>query len=530
MNPRCQHPPFESKSHKPKKQSIQKEKPIQKQQQQKPKTSELSEMLKNGVFHFYDFEYAAQFKETIFPIEIGISTYNMKENKEISFYHRLLSPGKYKKVFDRATFIHGIDPQDERLEKNYTLIANELISYNNRFDGPSFYVSKEEVLSGDKLCIEEIFKRGKVPIPKNIRFITHIQLFDEWCKMNNVKLTEKSSFILNHIFKQLECCERCDYHKTINEKYHCALSDARHTALMELICIKHFGGEVVNFETFPKTIFVKSDWDLTNTVVLFTNCEFYSSGNISEISFSLVDLQTFETHKQQTFYLLPFGHMYSQSISQVLELFHQNKWTNEIVIELMNEFIDSLQSEKDIIVVCLKGKISKSLPTLHISQYLNVNIVDFKKQLLMKLSQQYQMEKQKIQLFDSVMADINHDKNCVCKVHSSCVEDCCYDETRRYIQTTQMLMKDYKSIVEKYGIVSDNQNQTMKTVVEMKKKEDVEEEMKMEEVIDIDEAKEGDNENVVIVKSSKKVKKARKTVKRSSDKGNKRSNVFQHFE
>ena len=99
-----------------------------------------------------------------------------------------------------------------------------------------------------------------------------------------------------------------------------------------------------------------------------------------------------------------------------------------------------------------------------------------------------------------------------------------------YIQTTQMLMKDYKSIVEKYGIVSDNQNQTMKTVVEMKKKEDVEEEMKMEEVIDIDEAKEGDNENVVIVKSSKKVKKARKTVKRSSDKGNKRSNVFQHFE
>ena len=501
-NPRCQHPPFKSRTQKPRNEQTQsqQQKPKQPQKQTKsPKQTELMKMIEEGVFHFYDFEYAAQFKDVIFPIEIGISTYNLKENKEISFYHKLLSPGKYKKQFDRTTFIHGINPQDPRLEANYTLIANELISYNNRFPGLSYYVSKEETLSGDKECIIEIFKRGRIPVPNNIRFITHIELFQMWCQMNNVNLTEKSSFILNHIFKQLECAERCSYHKTIDDKYHCALSDARHTALMELICVNHFGGKVNDIETLPKTIFVKSDWELSNTVALFTNCEYHSRDDISELAFTLVDLQSFETLQQQTFYLLPTGSIYSQTISNIMNLYHQNKWTNEMVINLMNSFIDSLQSQKEIIVVCLKGKITKTIPSLHITRYLNVSIVEFKKHLLDKLSQHHSIEKQKQKMFDTILADIPIVKENLCSIHAGTVDDCTFDETRRFIQTTQMLISNYPEMVQKYGTVGENVTKT--TVVEIK----MNEESKPSEPVTLDEI-EDDEEDVMVMKSSKKVK------------------------
>ena len=36
--------------------------------------------------------------------------------------------------------------------------------------------------------------------------------------------------VMNDVYKQLHVSEKCDYHKTLADRYHCGLEDARHTA------------------------------------------------------------------------------------------------------------------------------------------------------------------------------------------------------------------------------------------------------------------------------------------------------------
>ncbi|EDR26965.1 hypothetical protein EDI_194840 [Entamoeba dispar SAW760] len=537
-NPRCLHV---TSSPKQTKEVVKKnKKPNQTRNVKVNLLKELTQTLENGVFHFYDFEYAAQFSEKIFPIEIGISSYSLKENKEINSYHKLLYPGKFKNVFARTQMIHGIDARDPRLEQNYSLVCIELIKYIEQFPGLAFFVSKEESLAGDKKCIDEIFLRGNVPIPKQIRFITHIQLFDYWCSIQHIELHEKPSFILNHIFKQLECAERCEYHKKINQKYHCALSDARHTSLMELICMKSYGATIIGSETLPSVRFVKSTWTL-KTNILFVNATSYPDGSPLEIAFTMFDLSQLQIIDQQVFYLQPFNDniYYSPSGEIINDYFESHDLTNDLCIDKMNEYINFITKNKDTIVVCLVGKLTKLIPTLFITHFLSRSLVEFEKELLVKLAQQHLVVTPKVHIFQNVLKSITLKECDSCKLHMDTSEVCCLHSTYDFIQSIQYVIRHFFEAIQlcesKENIEESQVVKTRCAVIksETKMVEDEEEgdtdDSQIKEIQNTETDKQQDEINE-LEKKIKKTKKARKTVKRNGLKSDSSTYASFHFE
>ncbi|ELP89469.1 hypothetical protein EIN_390940, partial [Entamoeba invadens IP1] len=427
----------------------------------------------------------------IYPIEIGISSYRLHTNKEVGTFHRLLSPGPYQNIFNRASKIHGINPKSPDLDGNYTLIASELIEYFHQFHTQlAIFVSKEEQLAGDKKCLVEIFNRGMIDLPDNVRFITHVQLFTLWTKVFTHKV-ENVNFMLNQIFKQLECAQRCTFHQTIDPKFHCALSDARHTSLMELICLKHFQWEVdeeIQGEKLPKTTFVNMNWEVKNTIICFIGIGMYNDVFPSEIVFTLYDLDTYKT-EQNIFYLaLPENSKFQSETAKTIENIKKTVGeTNEIVFEKINHYIDNLALRgKSVIIVNLKGGIAKCVPSItSVHKFLNLPILDFQKQILEKMAKERKTSKQKVQTFTNIVKSINLPENHVCIVHMRSPADCAKRPSDEMVSAFSHLFEDYDKTVLEFGVVEPEKEKEKKKIecIKVEPKEDKNEKKEKDEEV-----------------------------------------------
>ncbi|KAL7723011.1 Maelstrom domain-containing protein [Entamoeba marina] len=449
-NPRCQRKtptkPTQRKNQKKGKQTTQKN-------NSNPQHKDILATLDTISFHFYDFEYAGQNKTTIYPIEIGISTYKLHLNEELDNYHKLLYPGPFNPSFNHAKKIHGIDAKDSRLEKNYGLVAMELIEYCERHGNLHVFVSKEQQLSGDKKCVEDIFKKATVAIPNSFRFITHIQLFDLIARKYNLKCSENPTFFLNHIFKQLHCSKPCQYHSELDPKFHCALSDARNTALMMLIALKHFNIQINQSENLPETVFVKSTWEL-DTTVLVTNASYYFTGEPSEVIFSFINFgkdTQISFNEQKVFHFLPKEMVVNDTfITRITEDFKMNNKTNDSVIDEMNSILDNFKSE--LVVVHLKSKLSKALPQLHTTSRLCLPEIEFQKQLFNILSSRHKTEKIKFNVFEAWKKELTQFLPTFdpCTFHKDSQNYCTSIALNTFIFWDLFLINNYVELHKKY--------------------------------------------------------------------------------
>ncbi|KAL7718511.1 Maelstrom domain-containing protein [Entamoeba marina] len=246
------------------------EEKILKKQQQKKRIAELKNQEKQAIdqniyfrllhhynkilFHFYDFEYASQTRDDIYPIEMGISSHYINNWECTKQLHTLIHPGPYQPQFKYTQRIHGIPCNSMLLRSDYHTIAIELNNYL-KSELPIVMVSKEDKPSGDMKCIETLFKKGNVTMP-DILFITHTQLVNFMSKVLCKNISNPTN-ILNSVFQKLNCAEVCNFHQQQNKTYHCALNDAHHTAMMIYLYFKKYlGCEIENMTTtFPDTIF-----------------------------------------------------------------------------------------------------------------------------------------------------------------------------------------------------------------------------------------------------------------------------------
>ena len=180
--------------------------------------------------------------ETIYPIEIGISSHKLFDWNENGSYHKLIYPGKYQYQFKFAEKIHGIPSNSPLLCRDYRSICKELNAYLSGFkDKYIVFVSKEDSVKGDMLCVKKLYELGKMTMPSNIIFINHIMLYQLVEKIKKYKKVNETIALneqLNYVYKRLHMAGCCEFHDTIDGAFHCALRDAKHTAMMLQIYLK----------------------------------------------------------------------------------------------------------------------------------------------------------------------------------------------------------------------------------------------------------------------------------------------------
>ncbi len=229
-----------------------------------PSSPSSNNKYENNVIHFYDFEFISGPRKAIYPIEIGISSYKLNENQEINSYHKLIFPGSNIRPIDiiMAKKIHGIEENDPRLEKDYELICEEILNYIKLFKTNSihFFVCKNDSTSDrDKVCLREIFKKGKKKLPSNIKFQTHVEFFEYYLDSKKFyEVKDDKNMFLECIYRQLGSIndEKCFYHQERNKKFHCALKDSKNNAQMLLIEINHFLNNVKKGNFLSKVNFI----------------------------------------------------------------------------------------------------------------------------------------------------------------------------------------------------------------------------------------------------------------------------------
>lgn len=227
--------------------------------------------------HFYDFEFSAQFQSAIFPIELGIASYCLPKGTEVNHFHALISPGKPKPIFRHAEGIHGIPATAPELTRNFPALCAAITKYLNAFPAPRLLVSKEEKLSSDVRCFLHLFTQGTAALPPHVVFLTHHDLYAALARLANVP--PLTPFALNTAYRQIPPAPPCPFHRRISWFFHCALDDARVTALL-FVALRVFHGLPVRPPpALPPLVVVEQDWSLDPSVLLFTAQECVSDEN-----------------------------------------------------------------------------------------------------------------------------------------------------------------------------------------------------------------------------------------------------------
>ncbi|ELP87370.1 hypothetical protein EIN_096270 [Entamoeba invadens IP1] len=337
--------------------------------------------LKKEVLHFFDFEFSDG-ETSVVPVELGISSYRITENKEINYFHCLLSPPSLCENMDRAVTCHGIDYTSLLLEKNYKKIIERFEEYFSQFHQDYIIlVLKDETIGGDFVCFEKIFEWAGETMNANFVFLTHEMLLREIGMLEGWKSTVVKEYdtLMNEVYKQLHVVERCQYHKCVADKYHCGLEDARHTALTVLIALNDLNFPVTGKENLPHCIVHKREVkNLDNWRVLITTCASTGNRMIVEVGFT-------------EFFFQPQGEMVTGN-----SLFYRFQQTERIlkkkdepsdIIEKFNAFIS--QSDNTMIVLTSLGMMKKleflklrQFPVLEMSEFMQLfvsRISPFKK-------------------------------------------------------------------------------------------------------------------------------------------------------
>ena len=126
-----------------------------------PNNKYIKECITNGFIHHYDFEFNTT-KNGDFPIELGISTYKMDSNRELDSFHIMINSNPPRPFYKDCLWTHGITEQYVAVaNKNYVDICNKIINYIQKFDTTkSIWVLKDEKVSGDKICLDFLFKKA----------------------------------------------------------------------------------------------------------------------------------------------------------------------------------------------------------------------------------------------------------------------------------------------------------------------------------------------------------------------------------
>ncbi|KAL7714168.1 Maelstrom domain-containing protein [Entamoeba marina] len=101
--------------------------------------------------------------------------------------------------------------------------------------------------------------------------MTHHQLLDIVLNAFNIQSNPSFYTFMNTCYKRLHCAERCCYHSSIDDMFHCALADAQHTALMLLIILEKSGVDIKQYDPLPQINGKMLTFNGTNEFVFVCN-------------------------------------------------------------------------------------------------------------------------------------------------------------------------------------------------------------------------------------------------------------------
>ncbi|ELP88683.1 hypothetical protein EIN_193220 [Entamoeba invadens IP1] len=240
-----------------------------------------------SILHFIDFEFANSYNAIPKTNEIGISTVSLSNPAEHDSFHVII---RCKKS-DKYTFrIHGIN-SNSLIYPTPGVGFSQFIDYMSKYSGLKIFVVKDEkVGGGDVKVMNSIFKTSDI----QYTILTHHMLISCILHHFNVEFDEFSiKGEVNMFYKHLHVSEKCEYHTKLDKKFHCALSDARNTALTVFASLKALCNELVfhNTELIPFYEVPKFDMsDGSSFVLCFCNT-FGTRNSVYEILMEEVTYQ-----------------------------------------------------------------------------------------------------------------------------------------------------------------------------------------------------------------------------------------------
>ena len=197
-------------------------------------------------------------------------------------------------------YIHGIDPNNQEFEfKKGEEVGEEMKTYFKPYNNVIICVKGNEVGS-DYDCLKKIMQ-----IPDNYHIYTHTIIMKALMRIYNKSTHIDINKRLNSVYGNIHISERCEYHQTVYDKYHCALRDSVKTAIMIETVMNEFGIEVENNEELPQ---VSDDIEIQpNHEILMLFEDVYSDNSPCEVVFMRCVLENYRINQREIVKHIMFG-------------------------------------------------------------------------------------------------------------------------------------------------------------------------------------------------------------------------------
>ena len=435
-----------------------------------------------GYIHHYDFEFNSQ-ERLFFPIELGISTYTMQSNREIDSFHILINSNPTTPFPQQALQTHGIPEEVVFSASNdYRFICNQILQYLDKFqDKPSVFVLKDEIVGGDKKCLDILFKNANMTNNlkyKKIKHITHHTLLSEWMKMNHINVQYNKNFI-NSLYKNTTKTneKKCDYHKTVELEYHCALEDSRNTAISIYYAMNHFKQNSFMIEMpLEKIPIISNEFSMDAKAVVFhiqgyKYDEPYKGrmyGTVREACYSVIDLQTGTVDKRQSFIFMdeePWELQDHEDKRIISELFREKQLTNLEVARQISGFLADLAKQHKIMVIGKSGDL-KMIPHFPLKNYALFPFDKFILNLQKGLGEKYHLDDVNAKLFKIFKknAEVKEMKECEIHMKYQLKSECAVEDNYQFIGYVQYFIEEFKSIYEQFNNVEDDEEEPISPI------------------------------------------------------------------
>ena len=458
------------------------QKKIKKPKYKGPSDEYIQQCVKEGYIHHYDFEFNTEGRN-IYPIELGISTYTMDSSQEIDSLHLIINSKPPKPFPSYNIKTHGLTISIVySASSDYFQMCQQILSYLEKFnDKPSVWVLKEESVSGDKDCLDWMFEKAGLQnnlMYKNIQHITHHKLLTQWMEVNEINI-EYQNTVVNSLYKNIPRMKekKCYQHQSLKIKYHCALEDARNTAIAVYTVMNSYKENSVPMQQQTENIPTSTNVFSSNTIDIPTSTKDFSLntkavifhaegyqfsqprkgklyGQLREVCCSVIDLQTSTIEKRQSFFFSTTDNtpLKDEKDKQaILDEFMKNELTNGVSSKQIVSLLDNVSQNNNIIIVGKESDLKK-ITNFPMKQYSIFSHEEFIVQLQNKLTEFYHLEKSHINLFDQMKEDFEIDDKNECYLHNDyqLESQCAVEVNYKFIGFVQYFIHEFKSIHEMY--------------------------------------------------------------------------------